>query len=304
MLLLLDSLCHSCGTQVSTTVPLVIRTLMTHHGVWVVCMLCTASVAGLKGAWEAARTTGPRRGPWMSAPVRKMIEGIFESLGGHSAVVALEYGCGGSTRHFARLAKEYYAIESVRAFFEDVSPAINALPNVKLVLREEGIEHQAGDDVALRNHPYYSAMQLSTHPLWKANNYSSYLMQVSRFKRQRFDFVLVDGMVRFEAALAVLDHIDSRSRVVIHDFFTQPSHTLGYYVPCELLKYYRVEGAFNSMVPYVSGGSVVVLQKLKNVSSITGKTHGIMHGRRASLFGDFMDAAFRMKAGCDGQNIR
>ena len=30
---------------------------------------------------------------------------------------------------------------------------------------------------------------------------------------------------------------------------------------CELLKYYRVEAAISSERPYVSGGSVVVLQK-------------------------------------------
>ena len=239
----------------------------------------------------------------MTPAVRMMLEGIYESLGGNSSVITLEFGSGGSTRHFARLAKELYAIESSRGFYQDVRNVIR--PNVELVLREKDVEHNAGDIMLLHQHPRYHAMTRIVHPQQKTDSYASYLLQVGRFRRRRFDFVLIDGMVRAQAALAVLDHIDSRSRVAIHDFFAQgsklPQGSLEYWMPCELLKSYRVEGAFNSMMPYQSGGSVVVLQKLHNRSRLfPGRSQLSTRASSESAreMGDILDAAIRQHSGC------
>ena len=259
--------------------------------IWSVCVLTVESAGGGKQEhhWRGP-TKGPLDGPWMSPEVRTLLEGIFLSLGGNSSVIALEYGSGGSTKHFSRFAKEYYSIESDPAFFRDVQGAIQLLPNVKHTLRPENVEHLAGDAGLIRRHPMYPAMQsVAPYAISKTDNWASYLQQAARFGPKHFDFVLIDGMARGQAAFFMLDLVDSRSRVLIHDFWV-PGAWPGAKVNlntswafCKLLEYYRVEGAYSSMMPYVSGGSVIVLQKLR-------------HGGRGER--GLLDSTMRVGAGC------
>ena len=155
----------------------------------------------------------------MSAPVRTMLEGLFEAMGGNSSVVALEYGSGGSTRHFSKFANKYFSVESEPNFFHDVHGAIAAFPNVKHELLPMQKEHTPGDTELLRKHVMYPAMQKIVHPRWRTDDYASYLLQATRFGPKHYNYVLIDGMARGQAAFMVLGMINERSRVVIHDFW-------------------------------------------------------------------------------------
>lgn len=202
----------------------------------------------------------------MTEPVRDLLTGVLRSLNGrknasNASLIALEFGSGGSTAFFAQYSKMYYAIESSPKFFHDVNATVNSIPNVQLVLREANVEHVSGDHTLLQSHKMYQVMKNVRHSSETMESYASYLLQASRFEQKHFDFVLVDGVVRAQAAFAVLDLIDERSRVVIHDFWVPEKRNFSYWLPCELLKYYRIEGAYDSALPYMSGGSVVVLQK-------------------------------------------
>ena len=151
-----------------------------------------------------------------------------------------------------------------------------------------GQEHLPGDLELIRKHAMYPKMQNVVHPRWRTDDYASYLLQATRFAPKRYDYVLIDGMARGQAAFMVLDMIDERSRVAIHDFWVVGKTGVNsHWNLCELLKYYRVEAAISSERPYVSGGSVVVLQKL-------GKRHSNGPGEGAGTF----DSIVRNGAGC------
>ena len=78
--------------------------------------------------------------------------------------------------------------------------------------------------------------------------------------------------------------VDPRSRVVIHDFFTDKMNN---WLLCDLLKFYRVDSLTNEMQPYISGGSVIVLQKRDKVRA-----------RLTTPYGDIVDDAMHVYMQC------
>ena len=64
-------------------------------------------------------------------------------------------------------------------------------------------------------------------------------------------------------AFYVLDFIDQRSRVFIHDFYSarSPQQWTEKFNLEGLMRYYHIVGKIEELSPYVSGGLVVVLQK-------------------------------------------
>ena len=97
--------------------------------------------------------------------------------------------------------------------------------------------------------------------------------------------MLIDGHARAAAAFYILDHVDPSSRVVIHDFFADK---MSNWLLCDLLKFYRVDSLTNEMQPYISGGSVIVLQKRKEVGARLTK----------DLYGDIVDDAMHEYMQC------
>ena len=204
--------------------------------------------------------------------------------------MALEYGMGGSSVYFSKLVRKYYAIEADPEFYADVTSWSGLPRNAVFVLRERDKLYDDDDEVLLRSHPLYSVMERtvsSQEPRATArlDGFESYVQQASRFGEERYDFILIDGFARAAIAFYVLDYIDERSRVAIHDFFA--AKNMDDWLICDLLKYYRVEAALNAQSPYVSGGSVIILQKRV-------KSGKLWHTK----FGDVVDEALHLFRNC------
>ena len=241
----------------------------------------------LKASWS---TSNPNPGkPWMSPPCIKLLEGVLSSVGGHQAVV-LEYGMGGSSIYFSKLVKKYYAVEASPEFYADVNSWSQLPQNAVFVLREQNKLHEKDDQDLLKAHPLFPIMEKtmalkSPEHTSRYNGFESYILQASRFGEERYDFILIDGFARAATAFYVLDYIDERSRVAIHDFFAEKMEN---WLLCDLLRYYRVEAALNAQSPYVSGGSVIILQK----RSIPNKR--LWH----TTYGDVLDKAVHQLQNC------
>jgi hypothetical protein len=247
----------------------------------------------LAASWNENNPTPAE--PWMAIPVRVLLEGYLKVATrkyGVSGVSMLEYGCGGSTHHFARLVGTYNSIESVPAFHHDVKDTISSFQNVDLVLRERGKEWIPGDSALLQRHPRYQVMKstMAHYPQEATNHLSgfdSYILQASRFKQQTYDMILIDGHARAAAAFFVLDFMrpGDHSRVAIHDFFATKNYAKNWCM-CNLLEHYRVDAIVNMMQPYVSGGSILILQKRVGTKP---------------QFGDLLDRAIYNHANCDSK---
>ena len=227
--------------------------------------------------------------PWMTSPCRALLEGVIEMVGGRTATV-LEFGMGGSTLHFAKLVKQYFAIESNPNFFHDVTHSTRFDQNTKVCLREQYEYTMPSDVSTIANHRLFSIMNstMAAKPrshTSRLRGFESYILQASRFGVSKFDFILIDGMARAAAAFFVLDLIDHTARVAIHDFWTD---TLSNWQMCHLLHYYRIDAHVNQQMPYVSGGSVVILQKRRMAGERNSK----------SKFGDIVDDALHNFTSC------
>ena len=175
---------------------------------------------------------GPDKGPWMSVPVKSLLEGVLISVGGHMSARALEFGCGGSTAHFSRFSKSYDAIESSPGYYESVRRVIESKPNTELALRPLGAEATVGDEQRLMRHPLFSIINqtlceiaLTDGCINEVSQHASYWLQAGRFKQNHYNFILDDGMGRLGAAFFVLGLVSSEGRVVIHDFSPQGNKT-------------------------------------------------------------------------------
>ena len=92
---------------------------------------------------------------------------------------------------------------------------------------------------------------------------SAYIYAPLQFGITRYDVVLIDGVARGACAFWILDYIDENSRVFIHDFFNAGSsqNWEDKFNLNSLRRYYHVVAKIEELSPYVSGGTVVVLQK-------------------------------------------
>lgn len=244
-----------------------------------------ASLLPLRAKWSPSNPSPVK--PWMSKQCMFLLEGVIATVGGKKAIV-LEFGMGGSTAHFAKLTYKYYAIEADPAFYADVSNQPYMPSNAELKLVEK-LQGYSKDVDVIRQHRYYDFMQRTMAQKkeghWsKLAGFESYILQASRFKERKFDFVLIDGFARAAAAFYVLDLVDTSSRVAIHDFFTDKMDN---WLLCDLLRFYRVDSLVNEMQPYISGGSVIVLQKRAHVGS------RLTHTKYGDIADDAMHAYFK-----------
>ena len=234
--------------------------------------------------------------PWMSVQVRSLIASYLDP----ESTVMLEYGGGGSTMFFRERVKQLYTVESVQEFVDrleaklKVAGATNVqiahrAPNgfyqkqgkpVPDLSRHRLAQEMARADVVNRESlnfwlmnggpvgtklpqppPSLRARYSKFKGNWKYN--SAYVAAPASFGVKRFDVVLIDGVARGACAFYVLDFIDQRSRVFIHDFYSarSPQQWTEKFNLEGLMRYYHIVGKIEELSPYVSGGLVVVLQK-------------------------------------------
>lgn len=125
--------------------------------------------------------------PWLPFKVRRW---LFKHVGAGDLV--FEYGSGGSTLFFARLAGSVVSVEHDRAWFERVGRALreSALRNYEHVLREPEVA-EAGQ----------SPGPASQRPEFAGRSFDRYVRSIDEYSDRSFDLVVVDGRAR----LACLD---------------------------------------------------------------------------------------------------
>ena len=127
--------------------------------------------------------------------------------------IMLEFGCGGSTLHFAKKVKRLYAIEHDREWFERMKSRIPANVNLRHVAA--GAEPEGTPRVA-------DCWEGLTHSS-RANTFGAYIQAPKAFGTP-FDVVLIDGRARPECARAVLPLLAPQGVVFIHDYFCRPHY--------------------------------------------------------------------------------
>lgn len=150
--------------------------------------------------------------------------------------VVLEWGSGGSTIHFAKLAKEYYSIEHNTEWYNRMLPSI--LPNT-----------------AYYHVPAQYTIEDPNQSTY--NSFANYIDMPLRLGKM-YDFVLIDGRARRLCAYRVIPFLNPGAVVAIHDWVLRtPYHCV--------LDYYDIIEAFPD-TPQTLG-----IFKLKdNVTSLSG----------------------------------
>jgi len=231
--------------------------------------------------------------PWMSDQVRALICSYLNS----SHTLMLEYGGGGSTLFFSQYVKYLYTVESVGEFYHRLKEQLvsQGIGNVQVVHKPPNGAFQV-PPASLEKHKYISEMKKcdvvnkASLDFWMKNggpqgiklppppkslqqNYqkfkgdyrhnSAYIYAPLDFGILRYDAVLIDGVARGACAFWILDYIDENSRVFIHDFYNAGSSQSweNKFNLKGLQNYYHVVAKIEELSPYVSGGTVVVLQK-------------------------------------------
>jgi hypothetical protein len=232
--------------------------------------------------------------PWMSKQVQALICSYLNS----SDSLMLEYGGGGSTLFFSQYVKYLYTVESVEEFYHRLQKNLvdQGIQNVQVILKppngffkdapaslekHEHISEMRRCDLVNKNSlefwlnnggpqgiklpaPTKEVLQQNYHK-FKGNykHNSAYIYGPLDFGINRFDAVLIDGVARGACAFWILNYIDENSRVFIHDFFHADSsqNWEDKFNLNGLRKYYHVVAKIEELSPYVSGGTVVVLQK-------------------------------------------
>ena len=232
--------------------------------------------------------------PWMSRQVQALICSYLNS----TQTVMLEYGGGGSTLFFSQYVKFLYTVESVGEFYQRLTENLfeKGIKNVQVLHRPPNGALN-GTPASLEGHKYIQEMRMCdivnkiSMKFWLENggpqgiklpppptsllqqnyhkfkgNYkhnSAYIYAPMEFGITRYDVVLIDGVARGACAFWILDYIDENSRVFIHDFFNADSsqNWEDKFNLNSLQKYYHVVAKMEELSPYISGGTVVVLQK-------------------------------------------
>lgn len=151
------------------------------------------------------------RKPWMHTKEIALIERHLTP-----STVMLEWGSGGSTPYFSKQVKEYHSIE------HDAQWA-------------EVVKKKVGDKVD------YHHVAPNVVPWSKPSKYEEfrdYVEYVDKLGVPRFDAVLIDGRARDHCAKKILDYVDDKSIVFIHDFYLAERHYYG-----RVLEWYDVADA-------------------------------------------------------------
>ena len=101
--------------------------------------------------------------------------------------------------------------------------------------------------------------------------HGTYLRTIEELGPREFDIIMCDGQARAACAFLAHSWLAPKGRVIIHDFYVanNANNFAAKWNPGALLRMYFVEAKLDQRHPYVSGGTVVVLQK----------RDGAVHGR-------------------------
>lgn len=156
--------------------------------------------------------------PWMS---QKQIDLIQYYL--NPTDTMLEYGAGGSTLYFSKYVNKYVSIEH----------DLNWVNKIKIQDLKENIElYHCGTDNPI------------TLPIWQGNpvDFHSYISFIDTLPHKQYDKVLIDGRVRLECGIKVLDYLHKDSIVFVHDFFERERYH-------KLHEYYSIVDKEDSSIP-------------------------------------------------------
>jgi len=140
--------------------------------------------------------------PWMS-PIE--IDFIKEYLSEDK--VMLEYGSGGSTGFFPQFVKEYYSIEHVEDWYEEVGEHLLTLPYKDKV------------------HNYLIKPDYPRTIPTKYREFKSYIEYVDTINK-KYDIVLIDGRARAQCAEYVIPYLNDDAVVFIHDYYMRHSYRI------------------------------------------------------------------------------
>jgi len=148
--------------------------------------------------------------PWMHEKEINLIEKYITP-----ETIMLEWGSGGSTIQFGKLAKQYFSIEHNKGWVNQILPQISK--NTEIFYRPAKSQES----------PKCSSYE----------NYQSYVdagMDISLKHNIKFDVVLIDGRARVECAKHIIPYLSDNAVVLVHDFW---KHTRARYQP--ILEFYN-----------------------------------------------------------------
>jgi len=174
-------------------------------------LAATASTAAAGGAAEAL-TTGSETtsvaggdgsgGLWMTpAEARLIRSAMFPSMR------YLEYGSGGSTIPFGRLASVAYSVEHDAEWCERMKPTLIATPHISMVCSP--VARAPAGSGGWGSRTPFDAADFAT--------FRAYVHAPDALPPAAFDVVLIDGRARLACALYVLRKLTPTSVVIIHD---------------------------------------------------------------------------------------
>lgn len=129
--------------------------------------------------------------PWLTMDAVDFIEEFLEE---RVNAKIFEFGSGGSTVWFAKRTKHVVTVEHNQEWFDFISAA----------LQNEGL--QSNVEFIFHKRPYHSV--------------------ISKFPKEYFDLVLVDGRDRSQCAWTAIQHIKSKGLLVLDDFERGEYHSI------------------------------------------------------------------------------
>jgi len=174
-------------------------------------LAATASTAAAGGAADAlatgSQTTSAAGGDgsgglWMTpAEARLIRSAMFPSMR------YLEYGSGGSTIPFGRLASVAYSVEHDAEWCERMKPTLVATPHISMVCSP--VARAPAGSGGWGSRTPFDAADFAT--------FRDYVHAPDALPPAAFDVVLIDGRARLACALYILRKLTPTSVVIIHD---------------------------------------------------------------------------------------
>lgn len=115
--------------------------------------------------------------------------------------IMLEWGAGGSTLYFSKFVKQYYSIEHDFNWYYHVKQLAPSRVKLFYVPREHKFPTRKNQ-----------------------NQFYSYIKIIHDLGIKKFDKVLIDGRSRIQCAKEVLNYLDEKSLVFLHDFNARPQY--------------------------------------------------------------------------------
>ena len=163
--------------------------------------------------------------PWMSDQEIDLVKKYLSE-----DKVMLEWGSGGSTCTFSPLVKEYYSIEHVKEWYENVEEFL------KLQIYRSKVFNYLVEPDKPRTIPT------------KYEEFQTYIEYVDKLNK-KYDIVLIDGRARLDCAKYIIPYLNENAVIFIHDYFHRP-------------QYYKVTDYYTQVDAVTSGQSIAAF-KLK-----------------------------------------